>query len=82
MLQSFADHSQRFSPLSTIRDASVLRQPFVTIQSFALSTMLPVTLQSFRRCFNLFIGIFFFFTDEIDFYLKFLLREELLKVIC
>ena len=48
-------HSRRFSPSSTVRDASVLRRPF------ALSATLPAMLQSFRQCFNLFIGIFYFF---------------------
>ena len=71
------------SPIHFTRDSSA-RWPFVALQSFADRSWRfspSHYLRRFRQCFNLFIGIFFF-TDEIDFFLKFLLREEFLKVIC
>ena len=63
--------SQRFS-LPAIRDALVLR---TICDASGDALILPATLQSIHQ-------YFFFFTDEIDFFIKFLLREELLKVIC
>ena len=63
-LRRFCPHRCRYGLLASACNGSVSSpspKPSINSWRFALSAMLPATLQSFQRRFNLFIGFFFFF---------------------